>query len=57
MKTFKNTNFIKRNYKCTNLVFCQAQDAPDSNWIECDESENNLDHLYTSNGVRYFGWL
>jgi len=28
MKTFKNTNFTKRNSEATNLVFCQATEAP-----------------------------
>jgi hypothetical protein len=57
MKTFKNKNFTKRNYDCTNVVFCQSETAPNENWIECDESENTLNHLYTEAGVRYFGYL
>ena len=39
MKTFKNINFTKRNYECTNIVFCQAENAPDTNWVECEEKE------------------
>jgi len=57
MTTFKNKNFTKRNYDCTNVVFCQAEKAPNENWIECDESEINCDQLYIMNNVRYFGYL
>ena len=57
MKTFKNKNFTKRNYDCTNVIFCQSETAPNENWIECNESENTLNHLYTEAGVKYFGYL
>ena len=60
MKTFKNINFIKRDYESTNVVFCQGEKAPDSNWVECGESEltrSTCNHLQTQNGVRFFGWL
>ncbi len=58
MKTFRNKNFTKRNYECTNVVICQAESAPDANWIECDESEiKGMAQLWTTNGVRFFGWM
>jgi len=60
MTTFKNKNFTKRNYECTNVVFCQAVTAPNDNWIECNESEIKAIGcygLYVQDGVRYFGWL
>lgn len=60
MKTFKNTNFTKRNSETTNLVFCQATKAPAANWIECDEeeiAEMNCTQLYRKCDVRYFGYL
>lgn len=58
MKTFKNKNFVKRNYDCTNVVFCKAESAPDSNWIECDEDEiGDCDQLWIKGDVRYFGYL
>ena len=60
MTTFKNTNFTKRNYECTNVVFCQAENAPDANWAECEEIEIELakcDQLYKQNDIRYFGYL
>lgn len=57
MTTFKNKNFTKRNYDCTNVVFCQAEQAPNGNWIACDESEINCDQLYIMDNVRYFGWM
>ena len=60
MTTFKNTNFTKRNYECTNIVFCQSEIKPDDNWVECDEIEielSNCYQLYIQNDVRYFGYL
>ena len=60
MKTFKNKNFKTRNYNCTNIVFCESETAPSENWIECDEDEiwfMGCDHLYTQNGVRFFGYM
>ena len=60
MKTFKNKNFKTRNYECTNLVFCESENAPSENWIECDKLElecSTCNHLYTQAGVRYFGYL
>ena len=60
MKTFKNINFTKRNYECTNVVFCQAETTPDTNWVECEEIEIELkkcDQLYKQGDVRYFGYL
>jgi len=60
MKTFKNKNFETRNYNCTNIVFCESQIAPSESWIECDEDEiwfMGCVHLYSQNGVRYFGYM
>lgn len=57
MPTFKNKNFTKRDYECTNLVYCVADKAPDENWIECDPSENTLSPLWIADGVQYFGYL
>ncbi len=60
MKTFKNINFTKRNYECTNIVFCQAETAPDENWVECEEIEIELakcDQLHKQADVRYFGYM
>lgn len=60
MATFKNKNFIKRNYEATNIVFCQAKEAPGEQWIECEESEiaeAKAEQLYMQADVRYFGYL
>ena len=62
MTYFKNSNFTKRNYECTNLVVCEAESAPADYWVECDESEKNgLELLYRefANGesVAYYGYL
>lgn len=60
MKTFKNALFVKRDYECTNVIFCQAEEAPADNWIECKEEEIerwNCKPLYIQDEVRYFGYL
>ena len=57
VKTFKNKNFVKRDYEATNLVFCEATTAPNENWIECDSSENRLNQLHKQNNVTYYGYL
>lgn len=58
MKTFKNKNFTKRNYECTNVVFCIGESAPNDNWIETTEAmPENIRPLWIENGVQYFGWL
>lgn len=57
MKTFKNTQYKNINTELSNIVFCQSETAPNENWTEVDETENNLNQLYMQNGVRYFGYL
>ena len=61
MKTFKNIHFIKRDYEATNIVFCQAETNPkEENWREVDASEleaTTCSHLFTQDGIRFFGWL
>ena len=61
MKTFRNKNFIKRDYECTNIVFCQSLNNPDiKKWDECTESEIKIrgcNQLYKQNDIIYFGYL
>lgn len=58
MQAFKNTQFTKRNYDCTNIVACVADQAPNENYAPSDEAVlNGLMHLYTQSGVRYYGYL
>jgi len=60
MTTFKNKNFTKRNYELTNIVFCQSNNAPNENWVECDPneiSEMKCQQLYIQDDVRYFGYM
>lgn len=58
MATFKNKNFTKRNYECTNVIACVAAAAPDENYIESDEAVlQGLTQLWIENGVRYYGHL
>lgn len=59
-KVFRNRNFTKRNYECTNIVACVAEVAPvtpDGRWIEADASLlKGLDQIYTQAGVTYYGY-
>lgn len=58
MQVFKNKNFTTRNYECTNIAACVAETAPNDNYIAADESIlKNMMHVYTQNGVQYWGWL
>lgn len=66
MKVFKNTAFTKRNYDCTNVVACEAENNElflamglvSGNWVECDRSNlNGLSQLYVRCGVRFYGYL
>ena len=60
MTTYKNKNFVKRDYECTNVVFCQADKPMPDNWAQCNPEEieqRNCTQLYIENDVRYFGYL
>lgn len=57
-QVYKNKNYVKRNYECTNLIACVANEAPDDNWILSDnEILKNLTKLYKEKNVVYFGHL
>lgn len=66
-KVFKNKNFKKRDYECTNLVYAVGEKQPEGDfWVETKEFETvnndiefatNTTSLYVSNGIRYFGYL
>ena len=61
--TFRNGNWTKRNYECTNVVACEAEAAPGDNWVPVDSAyvEAILNRggcqLEICAGVRYYGWL
>ena len=65
MKTFRNANFVKRNYECTNVVCCRAgsiEEAktaiPNANWIECSDKEiERMTQLWKVGGATLFGWM
>ena len=66
MKTFRNANFTTRNYECTNVVCCQADNieqaqaaSPNAKWVECSENEikESMSQLWIQGGVRFFGWM
>jgi hypothetical protein len=58
MQTFKNKNFTKRDYECSNLVYCVADVAPNDMWVPTSESiGETMVQLYRIDDDRYYGWL
>lgn len=65
MTTYRNANFTKRNYECTNIVMCQTEHNPKERgdmrnieWKETNEAiPSNMTQLWICDGVRYFGYL
>ena len=67
LKVFKNKNFTKRDYECTNLVYAVGETQPEGDfWEETKEFESvdndiefatNTTSLYVSCGIRYFGYM
>lgn len=59
MTVFKNKFFTKRDYECTNVVACVADQNPDpSKWEAADESTlQGLTPLWIERGVRVYGYL
>lgn len=59
MLTFRNKNYTKRNYECTNVICCQAEKKPETgDWQQCEDHEiKGLTQLFIQAGVRYFGYL
>ena len=67
VKVFRNKYYTKRNYDCTNIVCCTSATMPthdtngnlitDGRWVESRIEEMEGNHLFTSGGVRYFGYL
>ena len=57
MKTFKNKNFTKRDYECTNVVACVAETAQNDNYVEADPAIiEHLAKLWIENGVQFYGY-
>lgn len=62
MAIFKNKGFVRRDYECTNIVYCEAEVAPGGDGVDWQQIESNkfeagITHLYTENNVRYYGYL
>lgn len=61
MATFKNKNFVKRDYEATNVVACVADEAPaspDGRWVAShDALVVGLTPLWIESGVQYFGHM
>lgn len=60
-KIFQNSKFIKREFDCTYVVYCETDKAPNEYWIETKLAVNQLpqymEHLYTENNIKYYGYL
>lgn len=69
-KVFKNKNFKNRNYECTNLVYAVnlGDNQPEGDFWEETNDYKEIDgdiylgisevrHIYTSCGIRYFGYV
>lgn len=58
MKLFKNINFTKRDYECTNMVYCMADTPPGPQWEEVTGTiPSSMQMLERCAGVEYYGWL
>jgi len=68
LKVFKNKNFTKRDYECTNLVYAVGETQPEGDfWEETNDykefdgdiylGKSDVQHLYTSCGIQYFGYM
>ncbi len=58
MKTYRNTNYTKRDYETTNVVACVADVAPGPAWELCDATIlDGLSQLWMQAGVRYYGHM
>lgn len=60
MQTFRNKNYTKRDYECTNVALCQAEERPSHYWEEANEEDilkAKCEPLFRQGGIRYFGYL
>ncbi len=57
-KIYRNTNFTKRNYECTNVAAAISTSAPTDAYVECDQSFiANMQQLWIEGNAAYWGWL
>lgn len=55
---WKNANFTKRDYDCTNIVAAMGNKPVNGNWIEGNSSDlSKLTMLYIQDGTEYYGYL
>jgi len=63
MNTYRNKNFVRRDYDCTNVVFCQTPGMPPNDgrsWVLCNDYEiesRNCTQLWRQGDATYFGYL
>lgn len=63
MAMFRNKNFTKRDYDCTNVVACESEFAPNENYVLTSHEELNsmlkssIQPLFIENGVQFYGYM
>lgn len=61
MTTYRNKNFVKRDYEATNIVCCEPDRGftPKGDyWVPCDPKElKGLTMLYREAGIDYYGYM
>ena len=61
MAIYRNINYTRRDYECTNIIACESADRvpPEPYWerTEDDAILNGLTMLYMNNGIAYYGHL
>ncbi len=61
MKWFVHSTYNgKRDYECTNVVYCNAPEAPGPEWRETMEPLHKLTtmiRLYRQGEAQFYGWL
>lgn len=56
--TYRNINWTKRNYECTNVVACVGDKPANGDWAECDDNILiGLTKLHTIAGTTYYGYM
>lgn len=58
LNTYRNRNFVKRDYECTNVVYCLAPSAPSEEWvISQDAIPASMRMLERRGDALFYGWM
>ena len=67
MPWYRNSNWTKRDYDCTNVVACEAPSKPDFGWNGAPADywtptsreflPNRLEEIGSMKGVKFWGYL